>query len=301
MSRRRPLPPELALAPFRVRDAAAVIPRSRLRGLDLNADVHGTRMVSRRLTLEQRCLLLQERIPGAFFSHVTAALLWRIPIPWMLDEDLPVDVSLHHPRRAPHAADIRGHQLRLVEPHVRVLPSGVRVTSPARTWVDLSSMLKVIDLVAVADYAIHWRHPIATRAQLSSMLEQSGVRRGSAKLREALSLANDRSESAQESRLRVIIHYGGLPAPKVNHVVEDRFGEFVARADLLFEEYNFVLEYMGDYHRTTTGQWRADMTRRSRLEAGGRGVMELNADDLKDPDELIQRIRARISIHVQGQ
>lgn len=33
------------------------------------------------------------------------------------------------------------------------------------------------------------------------------------------------------------------------------------------------------------------MTRRSRLEAKGWYVMELNADDLKDPDELLMRIR----------
>jgi very-short-patch-repair endonuclease len=73
--------------------------------------------------------------------------------------------------------------------------------------------------------------------------------------------------------------------------VTDRFGEFVARTDFILDEYKLVLEYQGDYHRSTKGQWRADMTRRSKLEAEGWRVMELNADDLKDPIELVTRMR----------
>ncbi|HEU4807441.1 MAG TPA: hypothetical protein VFT01_04205 [Homoserinimonas sp.] len=38
-------------------------------------------------------------------------------------------------------------------------------------------------------------------------------------------------------------------------------------------------------------QRRRDMTRRARLEADGWYVMEVNADDLRDPIELVQRIR----------
>jgi very-short-patch-repair endonuclease len=70
----------------------------------------------------------------------------------------------------------------------------------------------------------------------------------------------------------------------------------VARTDLILEKERVVLEYQGDYHRTTKGQWRADMTSRSRLEARGWRVMELNADDLKDPVELLARIGAMIAL-----
>ena len=78
----------------------------------------------------------------------------------------------------------------------------------------------------------------------------------------------------------------------MNHVVTDRFGEFVARTDLIIDRYRIILEYQGDYHRTKKGQWRADTTRRAKLEAQGWRVMELNADDLRNPTELVQRIRA---------
>lgn len=42
-------------------------------------------------------------------------------------------------------------------------------------------------------------------------------------------------------------------------------------------------------------QWRKDMTRRSRFEAKGWFVMELNADDLDDPTELVERIRMALA------
>ena len=302
MATRTPLPVELIGAPFRVRDVIPGVPRSRLRAHDLNAEVRGTRLAAggrtRPLSLEQRCLLLQQRLPNVFFSHVTAAQLWQIPVPWMLDREVPVDASFTAPTRAPHAGGIRGHQLQIELGDLRILPSGVRLTSPARTWHDLAAVLDRADLVAVADFIIHRRHPLATRADLADMLDRSGVRRGSRRLRESLTLASDAAESPQESRLRALLYHAGFPAPRINHVVEDRFGEFVARTDLFFEEFNFVIEYMGDYHRTTKGQWRADMTRRSRLESRGRGVMELNADDLHDPAELAARIRNRLVIHL---
>ena len=298
MSIREPLPSELSNSAFTVGDAAGHIPSSRLRGRDLNREVYGTRIASPSLSFEQRCQLFQRRMPAAFISHVSAARLWKLPLPWQLENEQCVDISQRLPRRAPHANGIRGHALLTGPKDIRVLPSGVRVTSPARTWHDLASILAVDDLVAIADHIIHWRSPIGTRNSLQAALDASTTRRGSARLREALALVTDRSESPQESKLRVLLHYAGFPAPRVNHVVEDRFGEFVARTDLLFEQYDFVLEYMGDYHRTSKGQWRADMSRRSKLEAGGRGVMELNADDLLDPEELAQRIRTRIAIHV---
>ena len=75
-------------------------------------------------------------------------------------------------------------------------------------------------------------------------------------------------------------------------MVSDAFGEFVARTDFHLDELNVILEYQGDYHRTTPGQWRADMTRRAKIEALGPRVMELNADDLMNPVELVARIWA---------
>ena len=293
MSAREPLPSGLADPAFRVRDARrAGVPGHRLRAADLNAEVVGIRSRQHDLTLSERCSLFQMRMDETtFFSHVTAAVLHGIPVPLQMENDRHVHLAFPAPHRAPHAAGISGHALR-VEPHeVMTLASGLRVTTPLRTWFDLAHSLSLLELVAAGDALIRWRKPLVSIVDLADALERPFNRRIRRKLRHAGELLNDRSESAPESILRAILVLAGIPVSRVNHDVKDQFGEFIARTDLIIDRYRIVLEYQGDYHRTTLGQWRADMTRRSRLEAEGWRVMELNADDLKDPAELVRRIR----------
>jgi len=154
-------------------------------------------------------------------------------------------------------------------------------------------MVPLGDLVAAGDWLIRRREPSSSLRRLRSAAAATTNRRGIRSLWRALELLDQRTESPQESRLRVILVQGGITAMSINHVIADRFGEFIARTDIRLEQLGVILEYMGDYHRSTTGQWREDMTRRARIEAATRDrVMELNADDLKDPQELIARIYA---------
>ena len=81
----------------------------------------------------------------------------------------------------------------------------------------------------------------------------------------------------------------GMPGLSVNLPIVPS-GDFAYRADLAFALDRVVVEYQSGYHAAHE-QFRADMTRRSRLEADGWTVIELNADDLLDPLELVGRIR----------
>lgn len=259
---------------------------NRLRAADLDRSVWGTRFVGTP-DFRNRCAQYQLRMPEyTFFSHQTAARIWGIPLPPGPESDL--HIAVPDPARAPHAHGIAGHRLQIREDEVTTV-QGLRVTTPTRTWLDLSS-LDLGDLVAAGDFLIHHRHELTTLRALEHELHSRVTRRGLRRLWRALDLLNDRSESAPESILRVIIIEAGLPAPVVNHDVSDSWGNFVARTDLRIEEFRLVIEYMGDYHRNKA-QWRADMTRRSRLESLGWRVMEVNADDLRDPAELARRIR----------
>lgn len=112
----------------------------------------------------------------------------------------------------------------------------------------------------------------------------------SPKLRVALSLLDARAESRRESLLRVLLHNHGLIDPVVNRVVVHTTTGSDIRCDFTFSREQVAIEYQGDYHRSQK-QWRSDMTRKSRLEARGCYVIEVNADDLKDPGELVGRIR----------
>lgn len=294
---RRPLPPALTESPFRSHDAVRLgVPLSRLRASDLHRDVHGVRSVSTPASTFEVCRLFMERMPAAaFISHSTAAKLHGIPLPYRLEQDARSHISVPAPARAPHANGVVGHMLQ-IESHELTAHDGLSLTTAVRTWLDLGPMLQLHDLVAAGDHLIHWRRQQATPFELADALNSRLDRRGRRTLASALRLLNDRAESPPESVLRVIVVQAGLPEPRINHEVSDRFGEFVARTDFVFEELKVVLEYQGDYHRTTKGQWRADMTRRSRLEALGWKVMELNADDLRDPIELVRRIRSLASL-----
>ena len=261
-----------------------------LRSAHWNHEIRGMRTELRALDIFDLCRLVGGRIQQAFFSHRTAALLLGMPLPWAMKNVNELDVAVAAPARAPHASGLRGHELE-VQPGQIVTSRGILHTSAARTWCDLASILPLYDLVAAGDYLIQRQLPIATVRQLAECAEHFIGKRGMRSLREALGLLSDRSESPPESILRVIIHQGGLPTPKINHTLVDTETGRQLRPDFLFENEKVLLEYQGDYHRTKE-QWRKDMTRRSRLEAAGWRVMELNWDDLDDPVELVARIRS---------
>jgi len=242
-----------------------------------------------------RCAKFALRLrDDAFFSHTTAALLFGAPLPPELEASPAVHVSVPRQLPRPHARGLIGHHLEIRAEDLAVR-HGLTVTSPARTWFDLGAMLGLGDLVAVGDFLLHWRAPLVSARELRGLVNARGSTRGIRSLRDALDLLSDRAESRPESLLRVIVVRGGLPAPAVNYaVVQTETGRDV-RLDLAFVEQKLVLEYQGDYHRTRA-QWRKDMTRRTRLEADGWRVMELNADDLLDPDELVARIAKTLAL-----
>jgi len=291
MKRARPLPPPLVGTVFTTRDAGALgVSAKRLRAGDIHSGVWGIRAAAPPTTFAEAATLLLARMPPhSFVSHASAARLLGIPIPPRLLRD-ELDVSVAAPDRAPHAAGVLGHRLTLAAGDVAVF-DGLRVTTPERTWFDLGSALAVEDLVAAGDRIIALRNPLASKEALTAQLAAHAGERGSRRLATALALLSGRAESPQESRLRALLMLGGLPEPSVNPVLRDVSGAFLARADLVIREYHLVIEYQGDYHRDRE-QWRADLTRRSKLEAAGWTVLELASDDLRNPADLIARIRA---------
>ncbi|MET0725006.1 MAG: hypothetical protein ABWY36_01555 [Leifsonia sp.] len=108
---------------------------------------------------------------------------------------------------------------------------------------------------------------------------------------QALQLLDDHSESPKESETRAIIVLAGLPRPRANVEIHAPDGRFIARVDLLFEDYAEVLEYHGDQHRTDRRQWRRDRTREADLESVGYHVTEVTDDDLHPPDAMLDRLR----------
>jgi hypothetical protein len=261
----------------------------RLRRRDLDRHVRGVRAAAGSASdFATRCQMFQRRLgPRIHFSHATAALLVGAPIPVTAISDV-LHVTVAAPARAPHARGIVGHS-RQIFPTDVVTTAGVRHSSPARMWCELGG-LTIPDLVALGDALIQQPRPMASIADLSERLEMGDRITRSRRLRTALGLLDPRAESPQESRLRCLLALGGLPPADINHTLVASESGHDIRPDFTFARQRVILEYQGDYHRSRA-QWRADMTRRSRLETDGWRVMELNADDLKNPRELCARIR----------
>ncbi|HWR86110.1 MAG TPA: DUF559 domain-containing protein [Rhodoglobus sp.] len=281
------LPPDLPL-PLTVAEALTRLSRSRIGARDLFAGIHGVRGRAP-LNLADHLELLAARLPeDAFFSHHTAALMWDAPLPWRQEQDPLVHVTVAPPARAVHAKGLRGHRRMVLAGDVRTV-RGLRVSSPERTWCELGSVLALNDLVAVGDHLLRTDRPRTSRTALSTRLD-AGIRLGGiSNLRAALPLLDGRSHSRPETFVRLLFLSAGLD-PDIQHVVVETETGIARRADFAFPRCRLIVEYQGDYHRSKR-QWRSDMRRRAALEEQGWRVLEINAEDLREPEVLIARVR----------
>ncbi|WP_162564389.1 hypothetical protein [Microbacterium sp. KCTC 39802] len=296
--------------------------RARLRRRDLDAPFFGVRVRARASEpigtddpyARQRALLVaraRQYAPrlhtGHFFSHETAAAVWGAPLPLQLtphgavaasvDLDLHVSALGHVP--FPRATGVKGHRtlLRMTEVSEH---EGLRVSSPAATWVSLGT-LPLFDLVALGDFCCRrWRSgrgrphvgrpPLATIEDLERMLA-AGRRRGAERLRTALALIREDSWSPRESHVRCALVMAGLPDPELNIDVFDDRGRFVGCVDLAYPQQRVAIEYLGMLHGE---QWAQDVERLAALRAAGWTVIEVTSPLLKRPDELVARVRAAL-------
>jgi hypothetical protein len=292
---RDPIPPALRGAAFTTRTAARHgVGEGRLRGADLTRPFHGIRSLRRPVDVHDHAEALQLRMPpAAFFCGVTAALIMHIPLPIHLKNGSGMHVGMPAPFRAIRTAGTMGHTLQLDPGDLRDW-GGLRVTTVARTWCDLATVLDVEDLVAAGDYIIHHDFPLATRADLEAAVARHPGRRGRSRLVEALSLLDDHADSPPESIIRVTIVRAGITGLVANHPIVVAGGK-TRWADLCFPAHRVIFEYQGDYHRTEPGRWRKDRTRLAQLAAAGWHVIEIAADELADRRALLQLIRAALA------
>lgn len=232
---------------------------------------------------------------AAFFCGVTAALIMGIPLPKRLQAPIPLHVGMPSPARGNRTTGTVGHKFQIPPDDIQQW-AGLRVTSAARTWCDLATVLHVEDLVAAGDHVIHYRQPMATLAELEEAVARHPGRRGRRRLREALPLLDDHAESPRESIVRVVIVLAGIRGLVVNYPIRVAGGRQL-RGDLCFPAHRVIFEYQGDYHRSEPERWRKDRTRVALLAAAGWHVVEIAADELADRPTLLRLIRSTLALH----
>jgi len=272
-----PLPDSLQGRTFTLAQARnAMVSQSRLEASDLVRPTWGVRAPHHARAVDDHARTVGLALEGSYaFSHLTAARLWRLPLPtaWSPDEPLHVMREGTPLRRA----GVVGHRGLARRRHETL--RGLPVTSPVDTWLDLARVpaLTVEDLVIAGD-AFCTRTPDLLGALVGAAAEAGG--RGRRLLRDAGPLLRRGSGSPMETRARLAFGRGGLPEPELNAAVFAEDGQFIARVDFLWRDARVVVEYEGDQHRTDRRQWQSDIQRTRLLESLGWRVVRMTAADL---------------------
>ncbi|WP_211876614.1 DUF559 domain-containing protein [Pseudarthrobacter albicanus] len=284
-----PLPAHLSAAPFTVQEArAASLSSGRLRSSDL---VSAGRLVylpaGWEFEIRSLARALSAATPGAWISHVTAAILLGLWLPsWFRGCR---ELHLSKPRALPpvRREGVVGHTVLAFEDEVMVL-DGTRISTPARTWLDLARVLPLEDLVAVGDQLVRRPHPgledrsepWATLPQLHEMLRRHPKLKGVVKARQATELIRPGADSAPETFLRLALTSAGLPEPELQlRIVQG--DPYSPAADLGYREHRVAIQYDGGHHLTREQQSR-DNRRDESFNSAGWRYFKFNADDLAD-------------------
>jgi very-short-patch-repair endonuclease len=204
--------------------------------------------------------------------------------------DAPAEVTPLSRARRRAVAGLVVHRERLWEDEV-VLLDDIAVTSAARTAFDLVRRSDLTEGVVAADALAH--HHRVSAADLRALRCRLLGLRGTRKLEPVLALMDRRAESPMESRIRVVLHDGGLPRPCVQHRVTIGGRDF--RLDLAYPAALLAVEHDGRDHLTAERALR-DLEREALLTSAGWKVLRFRtATVLRCPDEVAARTRAELA------
>jgi len=233
-----------------------------------------------------------QRIPaGCALSGPTAAWLLGVDMPPC--EPIEVMGSRETPIRA--RAGIRVRRAALPDSDV-VMCRGFRITSPLRTACDLGSRRDLVECVVALDAILHAR--VVDMKDLQAYVDTHAGAKGVRKLRRALALAEPKTESPMETRLRMQLVKARLPRPLVQVDLHDASGNFLGRADLYYPERRLVIEYDGENHKDRLVP---DLRRQNALINAGYCVLRFTAADLKVPGSVaaqVRRARSMLAKHI---
>lgn len=147
----------------------------------------------------------------------------------------------------------------------------VTVTDERRTAFDLGRRPPLVEAVVAID-ALSRVGEFAPAELIHFGYDHLGAR-GTGLLRAAVRLADPLSGSPMETRIRLALHRGGLPAPVLQHPV----GPFAL--DLSYPDRLLAVEYDGREHRTAERALR-DLRREAYLTRLGWAVLRFRARDV---------------------
>lgn len=220
---------------------------------------------------------------SAVASHATAARVWGVPVTLPPGEHVTVPEVGHRLRRAGVTCHVR--------PDVRaVVVDGVRVSILPDLFVELASLLSLVELVVAGDWMVR-RHGVSLTALVESARHAGG--RSGALARSAAPYVRDRVDSPMESRLRMLLVLAGIPEPEINLAIRTVDGEVLRRYDLCWPGVRVIMEYDGRHHVERVEQWEHDLARREAIDdSEWRILVVVSSGIYKSPGRTLDRVHS---------
>ncbi len=171
---------------------------------------------------------------------------------------------------------IRTWSDRVVDDEVEVI-DGIRVTTPARTALDLACRYPVGKAVAAVDALAR-----ATQLKIVDvevLADRYKGRRGIRRARTVLDLVDPGAESPQETWLRLLAIRNGFPRPQTQIPVYDEFGVLVAVLDMGWEDMKIAMDYEGEHHRINRRRFNHDIRKAEAVAELGWIDIRVTAED----------------------
>jgi hypothetical protein len=208
---------------------------------------------------------------GVMASHLTAARLWGLDLP---SPDR-IDVVGRHLR----LTGVRSHQSGTLVAADAARVGGIRLTSPARTFVDCAKTVAGAELGPAVDDAL--RRGLVKLADLRRCHERVDTgpgRRPTLAMREVLlerRPGHAPGDSRREADIVRLLARTDLPAPVLGHRVS--VGRRTYKLDIAWPEVKRAIEFDGwDTHRTFTA-FHGDRQRTRRIVAAGWTILPVSA------------------------
>lgn len=217
---------------------------------------------------------------GRVVSHESAAALHGIPL---LRPDM-TTVHFTSSKTGRTGDKIHIHRDNLPDEQVMSVDNA-RVTTPARTVADVARLGTFEQAVCCLDSGL--RSGI-THAEIQAVVASSIKMKGIRQLRQALSMADARSESVGESFSRATMIAVGLPLPDLQVTILDGDGRFVARGDFGWDdkvigEFDGKVKYSGQFGTPASETVVDEKRREDAIRRTGRLVVRWTWQDLLDP------------------
>lgn len=275
--RRASLPDHLIKGSFSLRASdKAGVTRTRTAAKDLVTVSRGIRVPVRSAATGPAALHAYTDLDDtSILASLSATRVWGGPLPARHSGDWRIHLARRRGFSFPRRANVVGHLLTFLPDEV-VEYDGVRLTSPARTWLDIAGLLTVDELVAAGDHMVCSHGPAFPRPRrglcgvedLRDIISLHPGMRGVRTAREAVELVRVGADSAPETRMRLVLLDAGLPEPQLNHVLFDDRGVPVLWPDAAYPEWGIALQYDGGHHADAQ-QYLRDIERQDRTDVHG--------------------------------